>query len=46
MLVFITPYVIDNFENLTPGTKEQIEIPKEKLKNIREQLDSSTGSLK
>ena len=46
MLVFITPYVIDNFENLSPETEEQIEIPKEKLKNIREQLDASVKRLK
>ena len=45
MLVFITPYVIDDIENLTPETREQIEQPKEKLKNIREQLDASIGSL-
>ena len=46
MLVFITPYVIDDFENLTPETREQIEQPKEKLKNIREQLDTSIKRLK
>ena len=46
MLVFITPYVIDDFENLPPETEEQIEQPKEKLKNIREQLDASIGRLK
>jgi general secretion pathway protein D len=46
MLVFITPYVIDDFENLTPETKEQIEQPKEKLENIRKQLDTSIGRLK
>jgi len=46
MLVFITPYVIDNFENMSPKTKEQIEIPKEKLENIREQLDASVMRLK
>jgi len=46
MLVFITPYVIDDFENLNPETKEQIEQPKEKLKNIREQLDTSIKRLK
>ena len=45
MLVFITPYVIDNFKNLAPETIEQIEIPKEKLNKIREQLDSSIGNL-
>jgi general secretion pathway protein D len=46
MLVFITPYVIDNFENMKPETEEQIETPKEKLKNIREQLDASVMRLK
>jgi len=46
MLVFITPYVIDDFENLEPETKEQIEQPKEKLKNIKEQLDASVTRLK
>ena len=45
MLVFITPYVIDNFEDMPPETKEQIEMPKEKLKNILEQLGTSTGKL-
>ncbi len=45
MLVFITPYVIDNFEDMPPETKEQIEKPKEKLKNILEQLGASTGKL-
>jgi len=46
MLVFITPYVIDNFEDMTEETKEQIETPKEKLEKIREQLDTSLGKLK
>jgi general secretion pathway protein D len=46
MLVFITPYVVDDFENLPPETREQIEGPKEKLENIREQLDASIGRLK
>ena len=46
MLVFITPYVIDDFDNMTPETREQIERPKEKLKNIREQLDASIERLK
>jgi len=46
MLVFITPYVIDDFEKLTPETREQIEQPKEKLDGIREQLDASIMKLK
>jgi len=46
MLVFITPYVIDDFDNLAPETREQIEQPKEKLETIREQLDASIGQLK
>ena len=46
MLVFITPYVIDDFENLAPETKEQIEQPKEKLEIIRKQLDASKEKLK
>jgi general secretion pathway protein D len=46
MLVFITPYVIENFENMSPKTKEQIETPKEKLESIREQLDTSIMRLK
>ena len=46
MLVFITPYVIEDFDNLEPETKEQIEKPKEKLKNILKQLDTSMEQLK
>jgi general secretion pathway protein D len=46
MLVFITPYVIDNFEDMSPETKEQIDVPKEKLENIKEQLDASVMRLK
>ena len=46
MLVFITPYVIDDFENMAPETKEQIELPKEKLETIRKQLNTSIGRLK
>jgi general secretion pathway protein D len=46
MLVFITPYVIDNFEDMTPETKEQIETPRKKLESILEQLDASVTKLK
>jgi type II secretory pathway component GspD/PulD (secretin) len=45
MLVFITPYVVDDPNTMLPETKEQIELPKEKLKNIREQLDTTMKGL-
>ncbi len=45
MLVFITPYVIDDPSNLPPETIEEIERPKEKLKNIREQLETTMEKL-
>jgi general secretion pathway protein D len=41
LLVFITPYVIDDSGKNTPATQEQIDIPKEKLDNIIEDLNSS-----
>ena len=46
MLVFITPYVIENYEDMSPETKEQIDVPKEKLENIKKQLDASIMRLK
>ena len=47
MLVFITPYVvdIDDPNEMLPGTIEQIERPKEKLDNIREELDAAMEAL-
>ena len=45
MLVFITPYVIDDPSNLPPETIEEIERPKEKLKNIQEQLETTMEKL-
>ena len=45
MLVFITPYVIDEPEKTTPATKEQIDKAKEKLDEIRQGLDASMEKL-
>jgi len=45
LIVFITPYVIDDPEKVLPGTKLEMERPKEKLDNIREQLDSTIEAL-
>jgi len=45
MLIFITPYVIDDPSNLPPETIEEIERPKEKLKNIQEQLETTMEKL-
>jgi len=41
LLVFITPYVIDDSGKNTPATQEQIDIPREKLDNIMKDLNSS-----
>lgn len=38
MLVFITPYVIDEPGKMSPETIEELERPKEKLKKVQEQL--------
>ena len=46
MLVFITPYVVGDPNTILPETKEEIERPKEKLKDIREQLDATLEGLK
>jgi general secretion pathway protein D len=43
LIVFITPYVIDEPEKLLPETKEEIEKPKEKLENIRKDLEAILG---
>ena len=45
MLVFITPYVIDEPDKTSPETKKEIERPKQKLGEIRNQLDSAMESL-
>ena len=40
MLVFITPYVIDEAAGMLPETIEEMERPKEKLKSVRQQLEA------
>ncbi len=45
MLVFITPYVIDEPNNTAPETKEEIERSKQKLDEIREDLNVTMGAL-
>jgi general secretion pathway protein D len=46
LIVFITPYVIDEPNDLLPETKAEIEPPLEKLENIREELEAILGSSK
>jgi type II secretory pathway component GspD/PulD (secretin) len=41
MLVFITPYVIDEAGDMLPETIEEMERPKEKLKSMLEQLEAA-----
>ena len=41
MLVFITPYVIDETGDMLPETIEEIEAPKEKLESMLEQLEAA-----
>jgi general secretion pathway protein D len=41
LLVFITPYVIDDSGENPPATQEQIDVPRKKLENIIEDLNSS-----
>jgi general secretion pathway protein D len=40
LIVFITPYVIDEPGSLLPETKAEIEKPKEKLDNIKKELQA------
>jgi type II secretory pathway component GspD/PulD (secretin) len=46
LIVFITPYVVDEPNNTLPETKEQIEKPREKLKEVQKQLDATMEALK
>jgi general secretion pathway protein D len=45
MLVFITPYVIDEPEKTTPATKQEMDIGKKKLDEIRQGLDTTMEKL-
>jgi type II secretion system protein D len=45
LIVFITPYVIDDGTTLSPETAEQIEKPKEKLETIQSELNQMSEEL-
>ena len=45
LIVFITPYVVDDVTALSDKTKEQIEQPKTKLDAVQEQLDAEGRAL-
>ena len=43
LIVFITPFVIDEPNDMLPETKAEIEPPLEKLENVREELKAILG---
>jgi general secretion pathway protein D len=43
LIVFITPFVIDEPNDMLPETIAEIERPKEKLENVREELKAILG---
>jgi general secretion pathway protein D len=45
LIVFITPYVIDDPDQVLPGTKEEMERPKEKLEKVKEDLGATIKAL-
>ncbi|MBN2182776.1 MAG: hypothetical protein JW715_12770, partial [Sedimentisphaerales bacterium] len=45
LLVFITPYVINDTGENTPETQKQIDDPRQKLDNIRQELGTSMDKL-
>jgi type II secretory pathway component GspD/PulD (secretin) len=45
MIIFITPYVIDEPGKMLPETIEEIERPREKLKQVQEQLKATLERL-
>ncbi len=45
MIVFITPFVIDDGKELSPETAAQIETPRETLREIRNDLEQTTERL-
>jgi len=46
LIVFITPYVIDDPDEVLPATRQEMEQPREKLDKIRDELDATTEALK
>jgi type II secretory pathway component GspD/PulD (secretin) len=45
LIVFITPYVIDDPETVLPGTREEMERPKEKLDKVRQEMGATMEAL-
>jgi general secretion pathway protein D len=45
LIVFITPYVIDDPEQVLPGTREEMERPKEKLDKVRNEMGATMEAL-
>jgi type II secretory pathway component GspD/PulD (secretin) len=45
LLVFITPYVIDEPKKTAPATQEEIDRSKKKLEEIRKGLDATMEKL-
>jgi type II secretory pathway component GspD/PulD (secretin) len=45
LLVFITPYVIDEPDKTTPATKEEMDKAKKRLEDIRQGLDATMEKL-
>jgi type II secretion system protein D len=45
LLVFITPYVINDTGENSPETQEQIDVPKAKLEKVRKELDATMKDL-
>jgi general secretion pathway protein D len=46
LIVFITPFVIDEPGEMLPETEAEIEGPRKKLEDVREQLDSTMQEMK
>jgi len=44
LIVFITPYVIDEPENMLPETIEELEKSKQKLDSVLKQLQATLGT--
>jgi len=44
LIVFVTPYVIDEPGNMLPETEEELKDAKEKLDSVLEQLQTTLGT--
>jgi len=45
LILFVTPFVIDDAEVLSEAAKEQIEIPRQKLNDVRNELNETRQKL-